>query len=71
MSPLCAIRFVLRNIGRLPPWISGHDYHEQQMERGQPYCVQILKCNACGKTSVAWSGCVRCGFTGGEISNGR
>lgn len=60
-SPLCILRFVVRNFCRLPPFISGHDMQEQKPEEGQPACIQVLKCMACGKTSIAWDECVRCG----------
>jgi len=63
MSPLCLLRFVLRNRLLLAPrpWISGHDMEEQPTERGQPECVQVMKCMACGMLDVTWGPCAKCG----------
>lgn len=60
MSPICLLRAVWRTV-RCGAQVSGHDYSEQPREAGQPKCVQILKCDACGKISVCWSACGRCG----------
>lgn len=60
---LCCVRFLMRNRFLLDrrPWISGHDMIEQPAQRGQPACVHVMECNACGKPDVVWGACIRCG----------
>lgn len=67
LSPLCVVRWVLRNRFLLAPkpWISGHDFEEPPVERGQPACVQILRCSACGQVDVSWAPCAKCGAKNG------
>lgn len=60
MSLLCLFRMIWWSLECFAP-ISGHSYKEQEPEEGQPACVQILKCVTCGRTSVAWSKCRKCG----------
>lgn len=61
MRLLCLLRAVLQSLRCGVP-LSGHSYVLQLPEYGQPKCVDILKCSTCGKLSVAWSLCVRCGL---------
>ena len=46
-------------------FVDGCDYVESPPEEGQPCCVSVLHCSTCGRTSVAWSECARCGFKPG------
>lgn len=45
--------------------VDGCDYVEAPAVDGQPACVSILQCSTCGKTSVAWDECARCGHRPG------
>ena len=63
-SPLrfvCWLRSLLRStwVGRP---VDGCDYVESPPELGQPCCVYVLHCSLCGRLSVGWEDCVRCGY---------
>lgn len=64
ISPLCISRgfwYWLRGLN-----VSGHIGQEQPPGPGQPKCVTILKCMACGKIQVCWEECARCSVSAGE-----
>lgn len=53
----CFLRGIARTIYR-GTWldgytVSGHDFREIESV-GQPQCVQVLACELCEETSVAW-----------------
>ncbi len=57
MSPICILRSIWWSL-KTGERVSGHAFVEVQ--DGQPKCVQILRCCACSKVSVAWQPCPRC-----------
>lgn len=45
--------------------VDGCDYVEAEPEEGQPAGVSVLHCATCGRLSVAWRQCARCGHRPG------
>lgn len=62
-SPLgvvCWLRSIYRSV-RVGTLVDGCDYVEAEPEEGQPAGVSVLHCKTCGRLSVGWSACARCG----------
>ena len=66
-SPLglvCWFRCLYRSV-RAGAHIDGCDYVEAAPEEGQPAGVSVLHCTVCGRLSVGWRDCARCGHRPG------
>lgn len=76
VSPLaivCWFRGVYRSARAGHYFVDGCDYVEAEPVDGQPICVSVLHCSLCGKLSVGWGTCARCGHRPGpkiEIGEG-
>ena len=68
VSPLaivCWVRGVYRSVRVGHYFVDGCDYVEDAPVVGQPAGVSVLHCMLCGRLSIGWSACARCGHRPG------
>lgn len=66
-SPLgvvCWVRSLYRSV-RVGTLVDGCDYEEAEPIEGQPAGVSVLHCTTCGRLSIGWHSCARCGHRPG------